>query len=444
LLKNNNYSHQIRNNKNGISLNEILEYQSNYSLKNTKKQNISCNLNFYNNKQINRTSYYKKEKNIPFEFYEFLNTTISNLSYDFVKNINKNEKTYLAIDGTNTNDIKQNVVLNMGYYDITNDIAFDLTYSGTENRNKEVKETIKYIKKNIDYFKNTILVCDRFYFSYDFFNFLNEHNIQYIIRCKGEAKNLDKNNKLKKNKQTDFLEKIRKNTIIINYTNPIVKILKLRKNKKNEKKTITLKVLNDCVLITNIKDFNTEKLLEIYRKRWNIEVFFKILKNNFKVQHTLEKDKTQIKKIYSFALIVMNLVTVLEKHYFLLNPTKDTIIKKKTNNTKKCTIKTNKSLLIDGIFKGILPKMFKSSLTKKDIENVLNNYVSVIKNETDRHFERYSSIPFTKWYVKYYSNNAEISKIIDVIENKNIKELNKNLKSKLKKIIEVIEIKIEK
>ena len=76
LLKNNNYSHQIRNNKNGISLNEILEYQSNYSLKNTKKQNISCNLNFYNNKQINRTSYYKKDKNIPFEFYLFLNTTV--------------------------------------------------------------------------------------------------------------------------------------------------------------------------------------------------------------------------------------------------------------------------------------------------------------------------------------------------------------------------------
>ena len=97
LLKNNNYKHQIRNNKNGISLTDLLEYQSVYSLKNTKKQNISCNLNFNNNKKINRTSYYKKEKNIPFEFYEFLNTTISNLSYDFIKNINKNEKYILQL-----------------------------------------------------------------------------------------------------------------------------------------------------------------------------------------------------------------------------------------------------------------------------------------------------------------------------------------------------------
>jgi len=51
-----------------------------------------------------------------------------------------------------------------------------------------------------------------------------------------------------------------------------------------------MEVLNDCVLITNIANFNKEELLEKYRKKWDIEVFFKIIKNNFKIQHTSEKN----------------------------------------------------------------------------------------------------------------------------------------------------------
>jgi len=100
-----------------------------------------------------------------------LNKNISDLSYDFIKNTNSNKQIYIAIDRTNINDIKQNVVLNMGYYDITNNYILDLSYCGSENRNKEVTQTMKYIENNISDFKNTILVCDRFYCSYNFSSF---------------------------------------------------------------------------------------------------------------------------------------------------------------------------------------------------------------------------------------------------------------------------------
>jgi len=62
ILKKNNYPHVLRNNKNGITLQQLLEYQSNYSLINTKKQNIISNLNFNNSISHYRSSFYKKEK----------------------------------------------------------------------------------------------------------------------------------------------------------------------------------------------------------------------------------------------------------------------------------------------------------------------------------------------------------------------------------------------
>jgi len=63
--------------------------------------------------------------------------------------------------------------------------------------------------------------------------------------------------------------------------------------------------------------------------------------------------------------------------------------------------------------------MFNSSLKTEDINKVLNIYIDVIKNKTDRHFERYSTTPFTKWYVKYYSINSEMTKIITAFETGN-------------------------
>ncbi len=79
----------------------------------------------------------------------------------------------LAIDGSSNNDNKQQVMLNMCYFDI-NDLN-----EGTENRNREVR----YIKSNVEYFKNVILIGD--------------NNIKFIIRSKGNADNLN-NPKLKK------------------------------------------------------------------------------------------------------------------------------------------------------------------------------------------------------------------------------------------------------
>lgn len=55
---------------------------------------------------------------------------------------------------------------------------------------------------------------------------------------------------------------------------------KKQKNKTNDKLKL---VINSAVkLITNIDNNDDDLLFNLYNSRWDIEVFFKILKSNFK------------------------------------------------------------------------------------------------------------------------------------------------------------------
>ncbi len=80
------------------------------------------------------------------------------------------------------------------------------------------------------------------------------------------------------------------------------------------------------------------KLKKIYKQRWNVEVFLKLLKSNFKFEHYIEHNKNtwdiQYKKRYLINLIIIYVSIILEK-------TKEFNNTNKTNN--KHSIKKNKS-----------------------------------------------------------------------------------------------------
>ena len=81
-------------------------------------------------------------------------------------------------------------MLNMGYFDITNDIPVFIDIHGAENRNKEVSTLMDTIKKYPNRFKNVILIGDRKYFTYMLMTFLIEHLIRFVIKY---IKAIDKN-----------------------------------------------------------------------------------------------------------------------------------------------------------------------------------------------------------------------------------------------------------
>ncbi len=409
---------KIKTRKGKITFIDILCYMFNYSFIDNTKESVVSDYNFDNNINVNRTSFYKKELKIPINYYVKIFNKIKNL---LNKYLNKNDYTHniIAVDGTysNTNILNNKsleTTLNMGYYDATNRIPIDLELKDGDYKNKEIKSFIEYLeKKNFDKDK-VILVFDRAYFSYDFINKLNQLKLHFVIRSKNNSnylKDTIKNN----------LNKIDSNNRFITHKS---KRIIVKKDENN--KDVKLEEIIECNLVTNLneKDYDNNKIKEIYLQRWSVEVFFKLLKSNFKFSNLREHNSTTVKeynKKYLIILINLHIIRLIELVYD--NYYKNT----KTKNKNDYNCKHNNTLMITGLKKIINP-IIKSKIDKNILLNYCSNYIK--KNYSIKNISnpRISNTPFSKWYVKSYSDYYKYVSIIKALKNNNFDELNKNLK----------------
>ena len=383
-----------------------LKYKFLCALKNNTNQQIASDLCYINEIFVNDSSYYRKEQKIPLQYYQNVLGKTRLLFDKYNKKYNK----YIVIagDGTynNTNlkrDKTLETSLNMGYYNVTDAIPIGIDFKGNII-NKEIESLTSYISDNHIDIKNVILVLDRAYFSYTLFKFLEDKHIKFVIRVKNNCVYL-KDKKPKKNNND------------VRFVSYNVDILETKKDKNGNDKSLKRKL--SCYLATNLDlTFDDETIKNMYKSRWDIEVFFKLVKSNFRFSYLTEHNG-QTKECYEKTICAIQIFFLLERLFELLMP------KPKQNN--KYTIKYNKSLALKGI-KQLIPYIIDTTLTTKMLSNYLSTYFKKVRCEKNKSNPRISKRPFTKWYVKHYSNFYKYAKIIDCIENDTIDTLNKNLK----------------
>ncbi len=379
-----------------------------------------------------RTSLYRQEEQLDLQYYENFNKEISTIcnKHISIQNKNKNKYSILSIDGTYSTGENYKNCLNMGYFDATNNIPIEIDMIGINGKNKELHEVMEKIKNDINLFKNRIIVVDRLYFSYKFIHFLISNNIKFIIRCKGDCKNL----KLETvTKDKHLIKLIKKRTRIFTFNEIDDKTLTISNKSKKDKSTtmFDIEMQNNCTLITSLsKHFNKKTILEFYKMRWSIETYFKLVKHNFNFEHLTHKKEIEIRKQFLCINIICSIVKVFDL----------CLSKKKKDENKdilnEFIIKCNETKLMrffQNIFLDDLIVNNKSSTYKKLIENI-KIYTNVRKYKKDRSYPRKCNTPFMKWYIKAYSNQSEIIKILNAINDGTIDKLNNNLKSKSKKI----------
>jgi hypothetical protein len=423
IIKNILLKKKIKTRQNKISFIDALCYIFNYSFIDNSKQSVVSSYNFENNKNANRSNYYKKELKIPISFYNDIFIKIKKL-LDKYLNKNINPFNVISVDGTynNTNLLnnkKLETSLNMGYYDATNKIPIDLEFKGIECKNKEISSFIDYIKKNNFDIDNLILVFDRAYFSYEFIDLLIKNKLNFVIRAKNNSICI-KDEKQISNKFTD------KNIRFIKYSN---KNITIQKDKNNNDVKIEETIICNIVTNLNIDKYDDKLIKEIYLMRWDVEVFFKLLKSNFKFADLKEHNKNtieQYKKKYLIILINIYLVRIIELTFEKYNKKKH-----KFNSNKKnkniYNIKNNNTLMIEGLKKIINP-IIKSDVNQILLKNYCDCYIKKTNTIKEKSNPRVSKIPHTKWYVKSYSNYYQYVRIIDALKENNLDKLNKNLK----------------
>ena len=264
---------------------------------------------------------------------------------------------------------------------------------------------------------------DRAYFSYDFINYLDKKNIYYVIRTKNNSLYLDKN---KNNKKTNLKKLDNENIRFITYED---KCIITKKDKNNN--DIKLEKTIECNIVTNLssKDYNDIEIKKIYLSRWCIEVFFKLIKSNFKFSYLKEHTKKtliQYKKNYLIIMIEIYIMRLIE---FIHNKNNNELNNHKFNkkNKNKYIIKYNDSLMINGL-KKIINSIIKSNIDYDLLLNYSNNYIKKINVQIGIFNERKCKNPQCKWYIKSYAEYNKYIKIINALLNDKIDLLNKNLK----------------
>ena len=438
------YHIKTRNNK--LTYTDVLLHKFNYSIPSTTKEAITSSFNFKNDTTIDRTSFDYRDNQIPLSSYMCIYKQITSL-YKQINNIDIKKDIVLATDGTFNNINSENkkdkleTALNMCYYDVTNDIPIELTIEGHKTKNNELAILKKYIQtKTIPL--NSILVLDRAYCSYDFINYLMTTNYNFIIRFRNNCKNFNliKENKkirilkycdvfetiLPFNKYKDYVIKAAKKNIkkslktqkdesnidIVVDKKDINKVAKKNKQKKQNNndvvepfKNANITMYYEYTLVTNlpIETHNDDKIKELYKQRWSVELFFKLLKYNFKFEHLKEhngdKNYDKYKKLYLINMIIIYIAKIIEKVHLnndvnlQQNLTKT---KCKKNKTIKYVNKPNKSNIIKGVYEIIEP-LFNSKLTVNVFKKLTKSYVIYNFIELGIYKERKAKTPFFKW-----------------------------------------------
>lgn len=456
-----------------LTFSDALSYYFSYSFIGTTKMSVISQYNFDNKINVHLSNFYRKELSIPLDIYVSLFNKIKTLFYSYS---NDKKDIIKPVDGVyNNTNIKNDKTLetslNLGIFDFNNRIPVDIQFKGQENKNKEISSFINYIENNniknnnIDN-NNVIYVFDRAYFSYDFINYLDDKKIKYVIRSKNNSLYLNnketnkniKNNKysdksnvkkenIKKNNKNSNTSNVKKRIINKNIDSKINKLKKTIKNKnvrfisyedkciitkKNrDNKDVKLEKTIKCHIITNldINEYNDDKIKKIYLARWSIEVFFKLLKSNFKFSNLKEHNKNtlnQYKKQYHIIMIQIYIVRLIEliyeKNYKKLDEPK---FNKKNKNKYK--VKYNDSLMIEGL-KNITDHIIKSKINSKVLMSYSNNYIKVINVQTEIYNERKCNNPSCKWYIKSYAEYYKYMKVINALLNNKVDSLDKNLK----------------
>lgn len=290
---------------------------------------------------------------------------------------------------------------------------------------------------------------DRIYCKYEFIDYLIKNKYKFVVRFRNNCKNFNKINAIEDVRIFKFFEGHQNNITFEQYSkyiNPKKKDSKNIKKRNNIKinKNLLNKDNNEIVfknadvimkyeytLLTNLNstDYPEDKIKKIYKERWNVELFFKLLKYNFKFEHLTENNKNHSSdsylKLYLVNLTMIYLSKIIQKMYIYNNDFKEEkeIITK--NTSKKYIRKINKSLAIKGCY-NIIGEMFNGCLTPNKLENICNNFIKYSYVLQGIKKERKAKTPFFKWYVKGHSNRSLLCKIIEAKLTNNTSKLNDN------------------
>jgi len=162
------------------------------------------------------------------------------------------------------------------------------------------------VAKMIRFEKGTVLVIDRGYTDYDWYEQLSQQGVFFVSRLKDNAA------------FTEVTEKARpavEDKILWDRVVTFDKQKAGEDGKKPEFRIIKVWIGGDqgvFTFVTNNMDFDASTIAEIYKERWQIELFFKAIKQNLKIKTFLGTSENAVMTQIWTALISILILRYLQ------------------------------------------------------------------------------------------------------------------------------------
>lgn len=158
------------------------------------------------------------------------------------------------------------------------------------------------IPKDLDKYIGGIIVFDKGYFSFDLFKKLTKKNITFVTRIKKTVSyEVIKTKVVKGSIKADMLIRLTGSKGRRKYTS------NLRLIKYYDKKTD-----KELEFLTNEFDYSARTIAYLYKKRWEIELFFKWIKQNLKIKKFLGTTENAVNTQVWVALITYVLLSFVQ------------------------------------------------------------------------------------------------------------------------------------
>jgi hypothetical protein len=201
-----------------------------------------------------------------------------------------------------------------GLYDVLNNLMVNLEIEPFKVSEKVLGfQNIENLQKILPDEK-ILIIFDRYYASFEFFNYLLDSNINFIFRLKKSAYQYE----IEKMTTNDENIEIKITDGRINH----IKDQNLKNKLKNRDKfnlRVTKIILDsgeEELLISNLtyEEFSYNEIKELYNKRWKIETSYDKLKNSFKIEKITGKSKLTVEQDFYSQILAYNMVEDLAKH----------------------------------------------------------------------------------------------------------------------------------
>lgn len=206
--------------------------------------------------------------------------------------------------GGDSNYLKQ-LKYTVGYSEIPEFINF-YTDKKFASENTALKESIyEHSKQEID----QIRVFDRGITSRKTFDELIDKKIHFVTRINPSA--------LYKQESINILkEHLKTNTLIV-FSDSWGYLFGSEGQKSKHKirriEAVRLENNEKITIITNLKNTETKQVTELYKRRWDIEIFFKFIKQHLTFNHLINRSENGIKVILYITMIAAILILAYKK-----------------------------------------------------------------------------------------------------------------------------------